>query len=273
MQLTNYDKWIYIINHAPRWFAWQNHPNATSKPDKCVEILRSNACGCDLSCLPMAPHKQPPKSTGILDISSSITAQLAQSRKLESYACLVPFMCPRWGWISQTLSNSLRQFSYEGSVWPSCCISSAFFGHWLWGEKSIQFSTNWWGKTGEQIETKKSLNHKLHESWFPLISPQISHNFVQHRITPRRTELTPHAHCHTAPWNGPTAALGEGYVRSIPPTPSKNTAATSWNYLKLPTLERKWLKLHALRCFPSPIFGGYLGCQCFHCKSSPHPLH
>lgn len=105
--------------------------------------------------------------------------------------------------------------------------------------------------------------------------PQLSHNCVQHRIAltlfalSRPGTPTVILHLGTA-----QLALGEeGYVGSISPTLSKNTAETSWNYLKLPTLERTWLKLPCFEMFPLPHFflWDILGVNVF--TASLHPIH
>jgi len=61
----------------------------------------------------------------------------------------------------------------------------------------------------------------------------------------------------------------EAFLQLHPKIP-RQLVETIWNSL---FWKENDLNFHALRRFPSPIFPmRYLGCQCFHCKSSPHPL-
>lgn len=73
----------------------------------------------------------------------------------------------RWD-LGKIFTYSLKRFSYEGSVW---------------GEKSIQLSTNLWGKMGEKkIEPKTSNCETI---GFLLVSPNfhtIVSNTESHRL-------------------------------------------------------------------------------------------
>ena len=94
--------------------------------------------------------------------------------------------------------------------------------------------------------------------WFPLISLNFHTNcVVQHRIalTIVRTEPTWHAPLSYCTLERPNLHWGrrdmlEAFLQLHPKIPR----ATSWNYLKLPTLERKWLKLPCFETFPLPHF-------------------